>query len=122
MATKKASPAQLAARKLFAARAKAGTLGNRPVYVKPTTKKTAAMREKNPIKKKAPSSLSDRAKSLALEMKRKEQFSKSVGYYPRKGSPDYELVALFSTHSEAVSAATMYAQNHPAFQWFVKGI
>lgn len=43
MATKKkASPAQIAARKLFAERARNGTLSKRPVYVKPTSKKTVS--------------------------------------------------------------------------------
>lgn len=51
MATKKASPAQLAARKLFAERAKAGTLRSKP---KRAIKKTAKRKANPAIKSAAP--------------------------------------------------------------------
>ena len=84
-------------------------------------------REQNPIKTK-PATLKERAATFRKELAGKDLqklravFTKAVGYYPSKYSPDYELVALFGTHKEAVSAATLYASQHPKFRWFVKSL
>ena len=101
--------------------------GAPPLKNNPRTRQTtqaapAVKRNPKPRKmKKPPESLSERAKAYAQELKRSGNFSKAVGYYPSAHSADYEIVALFNTQAEAVSAATMYADAHPAYRWFVKG-
>ena len=151
MATKKFSPAQIAAQKLFAERARAGTLGktakrnpdkDKPsVYIKrasqatgaPPTKRLVKRRTKalfapagyfpNP-KTKKPLTLQERSKKFKIELgfDKFKTFKKVVGYYPSDSSPDYELVALFQTQREAVSAGRAYAENYPKFRWFVKDL
>jgi hypothetical protein len=150
-ATKKFSPAQIAAQKLFAERARAGTLGKtvkrnpdkaKPrAYVKrasqatgaPPSKRLVTRRKKaltapagyfpNPKTKKA-ATLQDRVKKFKVELNfdKFKTFKKVVGYYPSDTSPDYELVALFQTQAQAVNAAESYAENYPKYRWFVKGL
>ena len=164
MATKKFSPAQIAAQKLFAERARAGTLGKtvkrkaNPDKAKPratvkratkpkysaaaVNKAIASSRSKisasegktihrllkgrhgNPAVTKKPLTLQERSKKFKIELgfDKFKTFKKVVGYYPSDSSPDYELVALFQTQREAVSAGRTYAENYPKFRWFVKDL
>ena len=80
-------------------------------------------RHGNPAAKK-PLTLQERSKKFKIELgfDKFKTFKKVVGYYPSDSSPDYELVALFQTQREAVSAGRTYAENYPKFRWFVKDL
>ena len=78
----------------------------------------------NPKAAKKPLTLQERSKKFKIELgfDKFKTFKKVVGYYPSDSSPDYELVALFQTQREAVSAGRTYAENYPKFRWFVKDL
>jgi hypothetical protein len=129
MATKKFSPAQIAAQKLFAERARAGTLG------KTVKRKAAAKRKTNPDKAKPRayvkrvSQATGAPPSKRLVTRRKKALTAPAGYFPNpkvkytnrakdmRGDqrvgyavhmadrPSYQAIAWFSKKDDAVKVA-----------------
>ena len=127
MATKKFSPAQIAAQKLFAERARAGTLGK-------GKRKAAVKRKPNPDKSK-PRAYVKRASQATgrppvkgtkagdrLITRRKKALSAPAGYFPNPKAaammtgyqvicmhPKKHVVVIFKTMAEAKMVATAMA-------------
>jgi len=122
MATKKFSPAQIAAQKLFAERARAGTLG------KTAKRKAVVKRKTNPDKAK-PRAYVKRASqatgappSKRLVTRRKKALTAPAGYFPNPKAaammtgyqvicmhPKKHVVGVFKTMAEAKQIATAMA-------------
>lgn len=102
------------------------------------SKERATRRVKNPAKPTVGKKISQlrregypqkQAVAVAMSEKRAgkvranpiDSFPQMVGYYPRKTSPDYVIIAKFATRADAVQYATAKANQKPDLRWFVKG-
>lgn len=126
---KKATPAQIAARKLFAERARAGTLrnggkrkANPAKAAKPAVKKAAP--RKNPIrtmKSNTRFAREDKAASLRLrkksESRQREVKGEKMPYVVQWASvgSDWKTLAKFATAKDAKQYARSYAKAYPRF-------
>jgi len=125
---KKPSTAQLAARKLFAARAKAGTLKKakrKPAAAKGTPRKPNPLTR---VKVKSPSQRSGAAPSKRLVARRKATAKAAPGYYAnpkRRPAPAGfcvhhatptghagKAIATFRAKGDAIEYAKAYAKGH----------
>ena len=119
-ATRKFSPAQIAAQKLFSERARAGTLGKGKRKANPATKNNPDKSKPRAYVKRA-SQITGAPPSKRLQIRRKMALKAPAGYFPNPGTammtgyqvicmhPKKHVVGIFKTMAEAKMVARAMA-------------